>query len=128
MVSILLGVLWVRGSFCAPTRARHFDTRVQLLALGILIVILLPVISMTDDMQAMSTAEIEHVTRRVVDLLPNADQPHEFVPAALDSRLFPNGRCLDLHTFARVEPFIENQLPHRGAIRQMANRPPPVAA
>ena len=127
MVSISLGVLWIKGTLRRPVRPRRFDTRVQLLALAILIVILLPVISMTDDMRAMSTAEIERVTRRA-DLLPNADQPQEFVDSALDARLFPNGRLLDLHVFARVELLIENLLPQCRTTRQMANRPPPVAA
>jgi hypothetical protein len=126
MLSVSLGFLWIRGLRHVSTRSKRFDTRVQLLALAMLIVVLLPVISMTDDMQAMSTAEIEHVTRRA-DLLPSADQPLGLA-ASPDARLFPTRHFFDLPIFARVEPLIENLRPQCGSIRQLANRPPPVAA
>lgn len=90
-----------------------------------LIVILLPVISMTDDVQAMSTAEIEHVTRRA-DLLPNSDQPAD-VPALLNTTLLSYEHLFDAQTYAYIEPVIESLRPQAGTIRQMANRPPPLA-
>lgn len=98
----------------------------QLLALAMLIIILLPVISMTDDLQAISTAEIEHVTRRA-DLLPNSDQPADLV-VPLDADVFLSRQLFNLQTFARVEPSIENEQPKSGSVRQMSNRPPPHAA
>ena len=126
MLSVSLGFLWIGGLRHVPARTKRLDTRVQLLALAILIVVLLPVISMTDDMQAMSTAEIEHVTRRA-DLLPSAEQPLDII-ASLDVRLFPNRLFFDLPIFARVEPSIENLRRQYGSFRQLANRPPPVPA
>lgn len=95
------------------------------MALAMLIVILLPVISMTDDVQAMSTAEIEHVTRRA-GLLPNSDQPVD-IPAPLSTTFLSYDRLFDEQTYTRIEPVIEGLRPQAGSLRQMANRPPPLA-
>jgi len=110
----------------APARANLPGTRAQLFALALLIVILFPVISMTDDMQALSTAEVEHVTR-CADLLPNSDQPADLI-VPLDVQLLPDRSAFNLQTFARVELSTEIVRPQSGSTRQSANRPPPLAA
>ncbi len=97
----------------------------QLLALAMLIVILLPVISMTDDIQAMSAAEIEHVTRRV-DILPAVDHPADLI--APSGELFPSGYLCNLQTLARIEQPVPSARPKIGSIRQTAKRPPPFVA
>ena len=74
LLSLSLVFLWKRGVRRFGTQSKLPDLRIQLIALALLVVILLPVVSMTDDMQAMSTAEIEHVTRKV-DIVPVAEQP-----------------------------------------------------
>ncbi len=126
VLSASLALLWLCGLRNPSAREQHPDRRVQLLALVMLFVILLPVISMTDDMQAMSTAEIEHVTRRV-DLLPSTDQPADLI-SPLHAELFPGKHLCNLQTFARIEPSIQRARPQTGTIRQMANRPPPFEA
>ena len=90
-----------------------------------LILILFPVISLTDDMQAISTAEVEHITRRA-DLLPAVDQPAELL-APWDVTDFLSGYLQHLQTLALLEPSIQGARPQTGCIRQMANRPPPAA-
>ena len=56
---------------------------VQLIALMVLAAVLLPVISLTDDLQATSNpAETEHVARRV-DLQPSPDPSLHSLPLAL---------------------------------------------
>lgn len=124
MLSVSLGIVWLaslheRGN--SPTQ----DKRVQLVALAMLILILLPVISLTDDIRAMSTAEVEHITRRA-DLLPAADQPAELV-TLLEANLSLSRYLPHLQTFALLEPSIQGARPQTGCIRQLANRPPPVA-
>ncbi|HYK38334.1 hypothetical protein [Alloacidobacterium sp.] len=125
VLSLSLAALWIRGSRRAVASSGQVDWRVQLLALAMLIVILLPVISMTDDVQAMSAAEIEHVTRRA-DLLPNSDQPAD-IPALLNTTLLSYEQLSDVQIYARIEPVIESLRPQTRSIRQIANRPPPLA-
>jgi hypothetical protein len=125
VLSASLAIFWIKGLSNDPAGSNQLDRKLQLLALAMLIIILLPVISMTDDMRAMSTAEIEHVTRRA-DLLPNSDQPADIVVPP-DAKFFSSRHLFNMQTFARVEPSIENVRPHGGSIRQMANLPPPFA-
>jgi hypothetical protein len=125
-LSTSITVIWICGLRNAPAQSRQVDRKLQLLALAMLIVILFPVISMTDDMQAMSAAEIEHVTRRA-DLLPNSDHPADLiVPPDLSS--FSSRHPFNLQALARVELSIENVRPESRSTRQLANRPPPFAA
>ena len=128
ILSASLGILWFAGLWDSR---RHCDSpapdkRTQLVALTMLILILFPVISLTDDMQAISTAEVEHITRRA-DLLPVVDQPAELL-APWDASDFLSSYLLHLQTFALLEPSIQGARPQTGCSRQMANRPPPTAA
>ncbi|HLH34125.1 MAG TPA: hypothetical protein VKX41_05585 [Alloacidobacterium sp.] len=123
ILSASLALLWIKGSSNASSER---DWKVQLLALVMLALILLPVISMTDDMQAMSAAEVEHVTRRA-DLLPSIDQPADLV-VPLSAGLLPDQHLSSLRTFARIEPSLQSMRPEAGYIRQLANRPPPIFA
>ena len=120
-----LVIFWVSGLRFAHAPSRQPGLKVQMLALAMLILVLLPVISMTDDVQALTAAEIEHVTRRA-DLLPNSDQPADLA-VSLEAMLFQARQAFDLHTFARLEPPQGRVQPQCGSVRQMANRPPPIA-
>lgn len=72
----------------AITRTRRKDSllpslKVQLIAIAMLAVILLPVISLTDDLQTAPTlAESEHMNRRA-DWQPAQDQLAQPIPVAL---------------------------------------------
>jgi len=125
MFSTSLALLWIKRSHNVSDGSRQQDWKVQLLALAMLILILLPVISMTDDMQAISATEIEHVMRRA-DLLPSTDQPADPV-VPLSAKLLPGKHPCNLQAFAYVELYIPNVRPQCGSIRQMANRPPPLS-
>ena len=128
ILSASLGILWFAGLWDRRRRGDSPapDRRTQLVALTMLILILFPVISLTDDMQAISTAEVEHITRRA-DLLPAIDQPAELL-APWDASDFLSNYLLHLQTLALLEPSIQGARPQTGCIRQMANRPPPAAA
>jgi hypothetical protein len=125
VVSISLAFLWKKSLRGMSVHSRHPNKKAQLIALALLIVILLPVVSITDDMHAMPTAEIEHVTRRA-DLLPIADQPQHLIDI-LHARLLLTQSFTSLHTFAQLEPPVQGVKLLTGSIRQTANRPPPFA-
>ena len=90
----LFNLAWVALTFAlfamwlAIARTRRKDSLlpslgVQLIAIAMLAVILLPVISLTDDLQAAPTlAESEHVNRRA-DWQPVQDQLAQPLPVAL---------------------------------------------
>jgi hypothetical protein len=112
---------WLRRASAKPA-----DRRIQMAALAVAILILLPAVSMTDDLvAAQNPAEIDCCARRHHD--HDASTPHSMVPAAAS---------LPLPGFARVRlefagmtapgnpdsPFVES--PTQESIR---NRPPPAA-
>jgi hypothetical protein len=125
ILSVSLGIVWIAGLRDSHGDSPTPDKRAQLIALTMLILILLPVISLTDDMQAMSTAEVEHITRRA-DLLPLGDQPVEFV-SLLETTISLSRYLPHMQTFALLAPSIQGARPLTGCIRQMANRPPPAS-
>jgi hypothetical protein len=127
LLSLLLGFLWITGLRKVARNSPQPAARVQLVALAMLILVLLPVVSLTDDLQAMTTPiEIEHITRRA-DILPAIDQPVD-IAALLSAQLSLSRYLPHLQTFLLHEPSIQGARPQTGCIRQMANRPPPVWA
>ncbi|MGA3133361.1 MAG: hypothetical protein ABSD59_21395 [Terracidiphilus sp.] len=118
LVAIWMLCAWVRT---APRRAT--DRRIQMVALAVAILILLPAISMTDDLvAAQNPAEIDCCVRRGHD---HGRCPHSIVPVAAS---------LPLPSFAGVSlafvgtatpsnlpsPFVENPF-----LESIQNRPPP---
>ena len=78
LVAVWILCAWVRT---APRRAT--DRRVQMVALAVVILILLPAISMTDDLlAAQNPAEIDCCARRNHD---HGASPHSILPAAARS-------------------------------------------
>ena len=86
-------LLWVAvaialfGAWLASVRPQRTSALpsvgLQLIALALLVVILLPVISLTDDLQANTNpAETEHFSRRI-DVNPSADRQLHSLPLAL---------------------------------------------
>ena len=119
LVAVWMLCAWVR---MVPRKAS--DRRLQFVALAVVILILLPAISMTDDLvAAQNPAEIDCCVRRDHD----RTNPHSIVPAAA---------ALPLPAFAGLaipvvriaapnhlpEPIIE--LPGLASVQ---NRPPPAA-
>ncbi|MGD0682309.1 MAG: hypothetical protein ABR990_09680 [Terracidiphilus sp.] len=119
VLAVVIMCLWLR--FCTRTGA---DRRMQLVSLAMLIAILLPVISVTDDLQALQNpAELDCCARR-----------HHV--ASCSHSMFPAAATLPLPVFAeltfgflrfaapnyRPTPLVE--IP---ALASIQNRPPPVA-
>lgn len=119
-VSVVLVCLWLRFGITGDTSRRR-----QIVALAILIAILLPVISVSDDLMAMQNAtETDTCLRRDQFLPTHAHTLLPFVavltPAFFDGlHLGPLGRMAPhaLPTVSRLQP-------ERSAFQ---NRPPPAA-
>ncbi|HZU09899.1 MAG TPA: hypothetical protein VFA02_08335 [Pseudacidobacterium sp.] len=125
-ISLALGTVWLIGYRHSDRENSMPGLRVQCVALAMLILILLPVVSLSDDMQAMvATSEVEHVNRRI-DMLPVND--HAAEPPLLFSGPVDLHTSLHLRTFAWMEPVYAEARPLDGCLREMANRPPPVCA
>ena len=126
-LSLLLGYVWLSGLRHNGEDSPLPSRRTQLVALGMLILVLFPVVSLTDDLKAMTAPiETEHLTRRA-DILPPSDQPAD-IAALLQVRLYLSRYLPHLQTFALLEPSVQGARPQTGCIRQLANRPPPVWA
>jgi hypothetical protein len=119
LVSLCMVCLWLRF---APRTGP--DRRIQLVALAMVILILLPAISMTDDLQAArNPAEIDTCLRRDHEW----SSPHSMVPAVA---------LLPLLLFASLDFRVRRAaLPGRQAVAAPVNpflapiedRPPPAA-
>ena len=121
--SLLLG-FWILGPSRWTDERLRPSTRAQIVALVLLIVILLPVISLTDDLQACTApAESEHLARRV-DLQAITDGPLQaasILIAALGSFDEPPR----LQILSWLSPAEETETPSAGYLRILGNRPPP---
>lgn len=101
-------------------------TGLQLIALAMLTVILLPVISVSDDLQAShNPAEVERTSIRHDPYLwmVTGTHPAPAMPALLASRPLFSAQALATRvTVARMAP-----LQPQGSIRTFWSRPPPIA-
>ena len=124
-VGLSIGLIWL----WLLSRRRWQDDalgpggHMQIAALAILIIILFPVVSLTDDLLACTApAEVEHIVRR--DLLDHVDndlQAASIVAAALVS--FQNAS--ELQTISKLRPAIKIGTPREEFLSIMGNRPPP---
>jgi hypothetical protein len=120
LVAMWLLCAWVRK---APRRAT--DRRIQMVALAVVILILLPAISMTDDLlAAQNPAEIDCCARRNHD---HAACQHSVIPAVavLPVPGFTGVSLVFVGMTAPGKlpsPFVENP-----SLASIQNRPPPVA-
>jgi hypothetical protein len=115
-LAVCMAWAWVRF---APREG--VDRRVQLVALGLVILILLPAISMTDDlMAARNPAEVDTSIRRDHDWL----HPHVLIPAAvaLAISLFA---ALSLGTVELIARSAPPAVTGFAALHPIENRPPP---
>jgi len=117
LATVMVG-LWLRQA-----RREGHDRRMQLISLGVLLLILLPAISMTDDlMAAQNPAEIDCCLRR----------GHEY---AQPDFIFPAFHALPVLAFSCVAPRVLSLLAplvplkpvvESSALASIQNRPPPV--
>jgi hypothetical protein len=122
----LLVALWMVFAWLRTAPRTVVDRRLQMVALAMVILILLPAISMTDDLvAAQNPAEIDCCVRRTHD--HDSSSPHSIVPAAISLPL-PDfaGDSLAFAGMAAPDnlssPFVDNP-----ALRPIENRPPPAA-
>jgi hypothetical protein len=124
-VTIALGAVWLAAR-CRGTTSLLPSVGVQLTAFVVLALVLLPVISLTDDLQARITpAETEHFVRRG-DLQPSPDQGLHALPVALTLVFIPR-----LPPETTRESLAAEQTPLRqmhAFSHALAKRPPPTAA
>jgi hypothetical protein len=129
-----LVVFWtMRGSEPADASARRrgsrpivfSERRTQVIALCLLIILLFPVISLTDDLVAwQASAETEHVQR--------LDAVHAFLQQTIASAALPgwlHGLLLPQLSAARMHVLLTHdrkQVPLKGVAPSVENRPPPV--
>jgi hypothetical protein len=119
LLATLMLYAWVQ---MAPRRTA--DRRLQLIALGLVILILLPAISMTDDLvAAQNPAEVDCCARRDHD----SARSHSIVPviAALPAPTFdglPIGFVRIAAPGHLSAPFVKDP-----ALAPIQNRPPPAA-
>jgi hypothetical protein len=100
------------------------STRMQIMALAILIVILLPVVSLTDDLQACTApAEVEHLIRRG-DLQAHADSPLHAASIVV-AALLSYDKASGFPTLSHLSPAIEIATSSEDYLRIAGNRPPP---
>jgi hypothetical protein len=119
---VALGMLsvWVR----TPLR-RASDRRIQMVALAVVILILLPAISMTDDLiAAQNPAEIDCCARRIHD---HGVSRHSIIPAAASLPL-PGFTCISLTSVCTAAPGnLPSPLVENPSLASIQNRPPPAA-
>jgi len=118
--------MWMLCAWLRTAQAKPADRRIQMVALAVVILILLPAISMTDDLAAaQNPAEIDCCVRRHHD--HDASRPHSILPAAVPLPL-PGFAGVTLEVAGTAAPgnppssFAENP-----ALASIQNRPPPAA-
>lgn len=123
-LSVGLTVLWLACHRRRGGRAPVIPVRAQLVALVILIVILLPVVSLTDDLQACTApAEMEHFLRRGDPLAAHNLSLHPIAFALTGLAV-----CLVLSLHPRVAPSAPEDAasyPQAGHLISAGIRPPP---
>jgi hypothetical protein len=121
--SLLIG-FWLRHRNRWTDDSLRSGIVLQLIALALLIVVLLPVVSITDDLQACAMpAESEHLSRRS-DLQTIADLSlHSFT--ALVAVIIPFSVPQRTQILARLSLPARSQSPCTGYLCIMGIRPPP---
>lgn len=115
-----LVILWALAHW-SPARITQEDWRRQAIAMGALLLVLLPVISLTDDLQAWAApAETEH-SRVMADAAPRGDHT---LPALW---VHSTGGIVHpvLQAWSRFEFVRKAPVPRREEAHPIENRPPP---
>jgi hypothetical protein len=134
IVELLFNLLWVALSIALVgcwlvTRSirleypRRSSAQVQVMALAMLMLILLPAISLTDDLQACTTpAEAEHLMRNLQNQMDAPVHPVATIVADLTFQMAPT-----LQTAGYPAPPVEVTAPSENYLSVAGNRPPPCA-
>ena len=123
-LSIALSGLWLLGRTRCTKSSPDTSVHLQITALAVLIVILFPVVSLTDDLLAYTApAEAEHLVRRDLhDLAAGPTGTTAVILAALFA--FPHAGSAILY---RTPPSMKLGTPHEKSLDILGIRPPPSA-
>lgn len=126
-LSVTLSVLWLRRRVPHDDDSHSVSLKTQFVALAVILLILLPVVSLTDDLQAfIAPAEVEHACRRG-DALPGHDSQLQsqlaFVATWLIVLYSPNTVAV-----GSAEQSTEVFYPAFNFSRPFQSRPPPSVA
>jgi hypothetical protein len=126
-LSLGLVCLWFSSQRARNRKSPRNTVCVQIIALALLILILLPVVSLTDDLYASATpVEAEHFSRRG-DLLPAHDIFLHSISAALIGLPFHQDALYQQYP-GFSSPDSTPGHPETGHFRVASIRPPPVSA
>ena len=117
-VALLAVIFWIRGE-----RSVRADRHLPIIALGLLLVILFPVISVSDDLWSLQNpAEADTCVRRN-EISPCA---HAILPLLASLPVAPLGET-EAEARAYFAPQVSRPLPYAPpSFAKTANRPPPV--
>ena len=97
----------------------------QMTALALLVLVLFPVVSLTDDLLACSApSEVEHLVRRD---LQNQPSGHVNSVAVMIAALFSNPHAIGFGILSRPPLSIKVGTPREASLEVLGNRPPPRA-
>lgn len=124
----LSGVLAACWLFSLERRKKThhgYAMRVQVVALAMLIFVLLPAVSLTDDLLTYTApAESEHLSRRA-DLLAGPDSTAQHA-AMVIAGVISLELAARLQTLATIHPAHHAEKSRTGYQRHLGNRPPPL--
>jgi hypothetical protein len=126
-LSVALSVLWLLRRVACNGDAHSISLKTQLVSLAVVLLILLPVVSITDDLQAsIAPAEVEHACRRG-DSIPGHDTTLQSQFAIVATWLIvlhvPNSFAV-----SSTSQSAEVLHPQSGFAHPLQSRPPPRAA
>jgi hypothetical protein len=126
-LSVTLSVFWLLRRVSSNPKEHSISVKTQLVSLAVVLLILLPVVSLTDDLQAsIAPAEVEHACRRG-DALPGHDAPLPSQFAIVATWLIilhsPNSIAV-----GPASQSVEVHHPQSGFVHPFQSRPPPRAA
>jgi hypothetical protein len=125
-LSFLFLGFWLLHRRRSADESQRSSASVQFIALVLLIVILLPVVSLTDDLQACTMpAESEHLSRRS-DFQTVADFTQPSISVVI-AGLLSFDTTPKSQTFAWLSLPAEHETPCAGYLRTLGTRPPPAA-
>jgi len=124
-LSVALLGFWLTSQHRWADESPRTSTRMQIMALAVLIVILLPVVSLTDDLQACTApAEVEHLARR--DLQWHAGSSVHTASVVV-AALISFQRAFGLQTLSHPALSVEIVSLDKRCLCVVGNRPPPGA-
>jgi hypothetical protein len=124
-LSVALFGMWLRGQLQWADGSLRPSAQMQIAALAVLIIVLLPVVSLTDDLQACTApAEAEHLVRRD---LHDSSIEHIDASSIIIAVLFSFQNASGLTTLSHLPTSLKIGAPRENLLSIVGIRPPPHA-